>query len=334
MTLSDTSGSDTSGAAIVVRDLYKRYRAGAKGRGQAAIPKEHVALKSVDLDIPRGKIFGLLGPNGAGKSTFINILAGLVVKTGGQVIVEGVDQDHDPRATRKMLGIVPQEVILDPFFNVRETLEYYAGYYGIAKKDRWTDELLEALSLSDKAHVNSRRLSGGMKRRVLIAKALVHKPPILILDEPTAGVDVELREQLWTYVRKLNEEGTTIVLTTHYLEEAEALCDDIAIINHGDIVAQDSTKALMQRLEGKHVVLQFVEPLERIPEALAAYAPKQTDAHTLEISYNRAQHSMQEVLEDVRVTGLALADLSTCEPDLEDVFRHLLTASSAQAQAA
>src|SRR6056297_3743570 len=224
--------------AIEVRGLRKVYA----GRGGTA-PKE--ALKGIDLDIPAGSIFGLLGPNGAGKSTFINILAGLVVKTSGTVRIWGFDQDVNPRQSRASIGVVPQELNLDPFFAPRAALEVQAGLYGVPKSQRRSDEILRLVGLEDKAEAYARTLSGGMRRRLLLAKALVHTPHVLVLDEPTAGVDIELRQMLWENVRRLNREGMTVILTTHYLEEAEEMCDEIAIINQGDLVARDSTANLL-----------------------------------------------------------------------------------------
>src|SRR6188508_29661 len=213
-----------TGAAISIEELEKTYAGGKR------------ALEGVSLEVPRGQIFGLLGPNGAGKSTMINILAGLVNKTGGSATIWGFDIDAHPRNAKASIGVVPQEIIFDPFFTPRETLEIQAGLYGVPKADRHTMELLRAMRLEDKADAYARTLSGGMKRRLLVAKAMVHSPPILVLDEPTAGVDIELRQQLWDYVKRLNREGVTVVLTTHYLEEAEQLCDRIAIINHGRLI--------------------------------------------------------------------------------------------------
>lgn len=304
-------------SAVSITDLKKQYRSSRFGEGK-------LALKGVSLEIPKGSMFGLLGPNGAGKSTLINILAGLSVKTSGKVIVEGCDQDDDPVKTRSFIGVVPQEVVLDPFFTVTETLDYYAGYYGVPKADRRTKELIDALSLSDKANVNSRRLSGGMKRRVLIAKALVHNPPIVILDEPTAGVDVELRSQLWEYVRELNARGVTILLTTHYLEEAQELCDNIAIINHGEIIANAPTQELMRALDQKCLTIQVEETLEKVPAAFVGVNASLSDPHTLTISYNREQVGINALLDFTKKANLTIKDLSTEESDLEDVFRHLV----------
>lgn len=231
--------------ALEIEALRKTYGGGA---GQPA--KE--ALKGVDLKIPTGSIFGLLGPNGAGKSTMINILAGLVIKTSGKVNIWGFDQDVNPRQSRAAIGVMPQELNLDPFFTPRGALEVQAGLYGVPKRDRRTDEILDLIGLSDKADAYARTLSGGMRRRLLLGKALVHNPQILVLDEPTAGVDIELRQMLWTNVRKLNEErGMTIILTTHYLEEAQEMCDEIAIINHGELIKQDTTKNLLGLMDAK-----------------------------------------------------------------------------------
>ena len=224
------------------------------------------ALDEVSFDVPRGQIFGLLGPNGAGKSTLINILAGMVVKSSGKASVWGFDIDEHPRNAKLSIGIVPQEILFDPFFTPREALELQAGLYGVPKAERITDALLAAMRLSDKADAYSRTLSGGMKRRLLVAKAMVHSPPILVLDEPTAGVDIELRQQLWAYVRKLNAEGVTVVLTTHYLEEAEELCDRIAIIHHGKLIANEPTKALVARAQDKAVVVTVDRDLTAAPD--------------------------------------------------------------------
>lgn len=303
-------------SAISIQDLHKTYRDGKSGQ-------QKIALKGINLEIPRGSFFGLLGPNGAGKSTMINIMSGLVIKSGGTVTICGHDIVKDMRAARKSIGVVPQELVLDTFFTVREALDIHAGYYGVAKKDRRTDEIIEAMGLSDKADSHSRRLSGGMRRRLLIAKALVHNPQVLILDEPTAGVDVELRSQLWEYVRKLNKQGTTILLTTHYLEEAEELCDQIAIINHGEVIACESKRNLMGRLDSKQLVLKFTAPLNAVPTPLLSLNPTLSAEGDLLIQYRPSEANMEEILTRVRSCGLAIRDLATNEADLEDVFRHL-----------
>ncbi|MBV6637338.1 MAG: ABC transporter ATP-binding protein, partial [Mameliella sp.] len=253
-------------AAIRIEGLTKTYAGGKQ------------ALKGVDLAVPAGSVFGLLGPNGAGKSTLINILAGLVIKTAGQVQIWGWDQDRNPRQSRAAIGVMPQELNLDPFFTPRGALEVQAGLYGVPKSQRRTDEILEMVGLSDKAEAYARTLSGGMRRRLLLAKALVHSPQVLVLDEPTAGVDIELRQMLWNNVRKLNRErGMTIILTTHYLEEAEEMCDEIAIINHGQLVAQDSTSNLLGRLDARTMVIQPEETPKQLPQAEGIEAETRPD---------------------------------------------------------
>jgi ABC-2 type transport system ATP-binding protein len=299
--------------AIEAKGLCKTY----KGRlGQP--PKE--ALKSIDLAIPRGSIFGLLGPNGAGKSTFINIFAGLVIKSGGKGYIWGHDIDLEPRQARALIGVVPQELNLDPFFTPRETLEFQAGLYGVPKSRRRTMEILEAVGLADKAEAYARTLSGGMRRRLLVAKALVHNPPVLVLDEPTAGVDIELRNQLWTYVRGLNRAGTTVVLTTHYLQEAEELCDRIAIVARGAVIACDTTRALLARIGDKQLVIRPAVPLSSPPAALAAFRPELKAGGELALTYKPSETRLDTVLDAVRAADIGILDLSTVEPDLEDVF--------------
>lgn len=309
-------------SAISITALKKTYKEGKSGQ-------EKHALKGINLEVPRGSFFGLLGPNGAGKSTMINIMAGLVTKTSGEVSICGHDIVRDMRAARRSIGVVPQELVLDTFFTVRQALEIHAGYYGVPKAKRRTDEIIEAMGLTDKADVHSRRLSGGMRRRLLIAKALVHNPPVLILDEPTAGVDVELRSQLWAYVRKLNKAGVTILLTTHYLEEAEELCDQIAIINHGQVIACESKKSLMARLDSKQLVLKLTAPLNAVPTPLLSLNPSLSADGDLTLSYQPSKANMEEILGRVRACGLAIRDLATHEADLEDVFRHLTSDKAA-----
>jgi ABC-2 type transport system ATP-binding protein len=309
--------------ALEIKGLVKTYQHRKTGSKQA--------LKFIDLTVPQGMIYGLLGPNGAGKSTLINILAGLTVKTSGEVRINGINQDDNPRLSRYQLGVVPQEVILDPFFTVEETLDYYAGYYGVPKKERRTREIMDAMHLTDKAHINSRRLSGGMKRRVLIAKALVHQPSILILDEPTAGVDVDLRFQLWEYVRKLNKQGTTILLTTHYLEEAEQLCDRIAIINHGKIVVEDTTKSLVRRLDQKQITIAFEQKLSAVPKELEKFEATLSGDHEVSIRYQKSTTSINEILTLICGSKRKVTDVTTAEPDLEDIFRVLVSTPESQA---
>lgn len=296
--------------AIEVRALRKIY--GARGGVEA--------LRGIDLDVPAGSIFGLLGPNGAGKSTFINILAGLVIKTSGEVRIWGFDQDQNPRMSRASIGVVPQELNIDPFFTPLESLEAQAGLYGVPRARRRSREILAAVGLADKADAYARTLSGGMRRRLLVAKAMVHDPAVLVLDEPTAGVDIELRRMLWEYVRALNARGVTIILTTHYLEEAQAMCDRIAIINHGEVVACDDTRALIGRLDTRTLVIWPAEPLERPPAALADLEPVLRPDGALALRYPRSGGDPIALLDRVRRLGIAVRDLATEEPDLEDVF--------------
>ncbi len=298
--------------AIEAKNLVKTYPA---MRGAPAMQ----ALKGVDLAIPRGAIFGLLGPNGAGKSTFINILSGLTKKTGGTVKIWGRDLDHEPRNARAAIGVVPQEIAADVFFTPRESLDVQAGMYGVPKKERITDQLLGALGLADKANAYVRQLSGGMKRRLMVAKAMVHNPPILILDEPTAGVDVELRRPLWDYVVALNKQGVTILLTTHYLEEAEELCDIIAIVNHGKVVACEPTPQLLKHLDTRSVVITPGEPLAT-PPSLPPFETRLRPTGELDITFRTQEATVEEVLAAAKAAGIHIHDLRTEEPDLEDVF--------------
>jgi ABC-2 type transport system ATP-binding protein len=302
--------------AIRIESLTKVYET------RGVEPK--LALDNVSFDVPRGQIFGLLGPNGAGKSTLINILAGLVMKTGGKAVIWGFDIDRHPRNAKRSIGVVPQEIIFDPFFTPRETLEIQAGLYGIPAAERQSDALLAAMHLTDKANAYSRTLSGGMKRRLLVAKAMVHSPPILVLDEPTAGVDVELRRQLWDYVRSLHDQGVTVVLTTHYLEEAEQLCDRIAIINHGKVIANEPTRALLAKAQEKAVVVTFDRDLERVPVNTSFDNIALLDERRLEITYRKDRVNAGEVLSALTADGLGIVDVSTRDPDLEDVFLSLV----------
>lgn len=308
--------------AIEVRDLVKTYA--ASGR---AGPKQ--ALKGVDLDVPSGSIFGLLGPNGAGKSTFINILAGLVTKSSGRVRIWGFDQDVNPRQSRAAIGVVPQELNLDAFFTPAQALEVQAGLYGVPRAERRTAEILDAVGLSDKANAYARSLSGGMRRRLLVAKALVHNPAVLVLDEPTAGVDIELRQMLWSYVRRLNEAGTTIILTTHYLEEAEEMCDRIAIINHGEVVACDATPALLGRLDAKTLLLRLSGPLDQLPLLDVPATLTLREPGLLALTYSRAAVTAPALLAAAQAAGLEITDIVTEEPDLEEVFLALTGSQAA-----
>jgi ABC-2 type transport system ATP-binding protein len=298
--------------AIRIHELSKTYT--SKG----SEPKR--ALDRVSFDVPRGQIFGLLGPNGAGKSTLINILAGLVVKSSGTAEVWGFDIDKHPRNAKRSIGIVPQEILFDPFFTPREALEIQAGLYGVPKAERITDALLAAVHLTDKAHAYSRTLSGGMKRRLLVAKAMVHSPPILVRYEPTAGVDIELRRQLWDYVRGLNRQGVTVVLTTHYLEEAEQLCDRIAIINHGKLIANEPTRELVARAQDKAVVVEVDRDIANPPDASCFERIDITSDRTMEITYRKDKVNAGQVLDALQKEGFGIVDVSTRDPDLEDVF--------------
>ena len=308
--------------AIRIRDLQKVYAPAGSA------PAKH-ALKGVSFDVPQGQIFGLLGPNGAGKSTLINILAGLVMKTGGTADIWGFDIDTDSRNAKRSIGIVPQEVVFDPFFTPFEVLENQAGLYGVPKAARRSMELLGQVHLADKHNAYARTLSGGMKRRLLIAKALVHMPPVIVLDEPTAGVDVELRRQLWDLVSELNAGGVTVVLTTHYLEEAEELCDRIAIINHGQLIANKPTRELIAMGREKVVVVTLDQEIGQCPEHPAFHKCEKVGEHTLEITYDMDRTNAGEVLSLVQGMGLNIIDVTTREADLEDVFVSLT--SSAQA---
>ncbi|TIX48887.1 ABC transporter ATP-binding protein [Alteraurantiacibacter aquimixticola] len=313
--------SDTP-PAIEIRDVVKRY-AGSKG----AEPK--LALKGLSLDIPQGGVFGLLGPNGAGKSTLINIMAGTVNKTGGTIRIWGHDIDEDSRNAKLSIGIVPQEIIFDPFFTPFEVLENQGGMYGIAKALRRSDELLRAVRLEDKRNAYARTLSGGMKRRLLIAKAMVHSPPILVLDEPTAGVDVELRKQLWELVGELNAEGVTVVLTTHYLEEAEQLCDRIAIINHGELITNKPTRELVGMMGEKIVAVTVDKDIAEMPSDPRFRKCEAVGERVIEVTYDKAEMTAGQVLARLQEQGFTIEDVSTREADLEDVFVQLTSAVEA-----
>ena len=313
--------------AVEITGLTKTY---AARRRQPA----KQALAGIDLAIPRGSMFGLLGPNGAGKSTTINILAGLVAKTAGRVRVWGYDIDRQPLHARQAIGVVPQELHIDPFFTPREALELHAGLFGVPRALRRTDEILAALGLSDKADAYARSLSGGMRRRLLIGKALVHDPPVLVLDEPTAGVDVELRQQLWSYVRTLAARGTTVLLTTHYLEEAEALCDRIAIIDRGRVVACEETSALVRRLDRKTLVVTLADSLAALPPALAVLGGELTGPRRLAFHYQPSRTRAQDLLGALQAFGLVAVDLTTEEGSLEDAFLALTRPGPAGAEAA
>ena len=314
--------------AIRITDLVKRY---APSGGPRNGDSGKLALDGVSFDVPQGQIFGLLGPNGAGKSTLINILAGLVMKTSGSAEIWGFDIDRDMRNAKRSIGIVPQEIVFDPFFTPIEVLDNQAGLYGVPKAARRSMELLREVHLADKANAYARTLSGGMKRRLLVAKAMVHSPPVLVLDEPTAGVDVELRRQLWELVSELNASGVTVVLTTHYLEEAEQLCDRIAIINHGKLIANKPTRELVDMAREKIVVLSLDRDIAAPPAHSAFVKSTLTGERQVEITYNKDKMTAGEVMSLVQGQGFAIVDVSTREADLEDVF---VTLTSAPREAA
>jgi ABC-2 type transport system ATP-binding protein len=302
--------------AVELSGLAKIYR------GNGRVPPK-TALDGVDLRIPRGSIFGLLGPNGAGKSTLINILAGLVIKSAGDVRIWGIDIDAEPRQARAAIGVVPQEINVDAFFTPRELLELQAGLYGVPPAERRTDAILGALGLADKAHAFARTLSGGMRRRLMMAKAMVHAPPVLVLDEPTAGVDVELRRQLWDEVRALSAAGTTILLTTHYLEEAELLCDRIAIIDRGRVVACDTTAALLKEVDDKEIAIMLGETVAALPTALALLGLRLAAPNRLVLRYRPSRTRIGDVFAAVAAAGLSIRDVTSEEADLEDIFLRL-----------
>jgi ABC-2 type transport system ATP-binding protein len=302
--------------AVEVTGLTKVYR------GSNRQP-DKLALDGVDLAIPRGAIFGLLGPNGAGKSTLINILAGLVLKTSGHASIWGIDIDDDPRQARAAIGVVAQELNIDAFFTPRELLDMQAGLYGVPKKERRTAEILAALTLSAQADSYSRTLSGGMKRRLMMGKAMVHEPPVLVLDEPTAGVDVGLRRQLWDLVRELNAAGTTILLTTHYLEEAESLCERIAIIDKGRVVANDTTAALVGRIDAKTLTIYLAGTASALPPSLAALGLTLTAPDRLVLHYRPSSTTLAPILAEIQAQGLTIRDVQSEETDLEAIFLRL-----------
>ena len=300
---------------LYVKDLNKTYSKNSS--------KSVQAIKNLNLEVKEGEIFGLLGPNGAGKSTFINILAGTTIKTSGEVNVWGFNLDKNPRQVRASIGIVPQEVNVDPFFTPRNLLELQAGMYGIRKKDRITDTILKLVSLEKQAEGYTRALSGGMKRRLLVAKALVHKPPIIILDEPTAGVDVELRNNLWDNVKQLNKQGVTIILTTHYLNEAEEMCDRIGILNKGNLVALDTTKNLLKKIQTKIVKFLIDKKVSIDNSSLKSINVLTSEANELTISYEKNALNISQIIDFINNQNVKILDISTDDGDLEDVFIRL-----------
>ena len=300
---------------LFVKNLNKIY---SKKRSEPI-----VALKDLNLEVKQGEIFGLLGPNGAGKSTFINILAGTAMKTSGEVIVWGFNLDKNPRQVRASIGIVPQEVNVDPFFSPKNLLELQAGLYGIKKKDRITETILKLVSLEKESNSYSRTLSGGMKRRLLVAKALVHQPPIVILDEPTAGVDVELRKNLWENIKALNKQGVTIILTTHYLIEAEEMCDRIGILNKGILVALDSTENLINRIQTKNVKFQINKEISIMNNDLESLKVISNTRNELNVTYEKSKLSITNIISFIENKGIKIIDISTDDGDLEDIFLRL-----------
>lgn len=297
--------------AIELRGLQKTYAATKKSDAK-------IALSGIDLDIPRGSIFGLLGPNGAGKSTLINILAGLVKKSAGTVNIWGFDQDENPRQSRAAIGVMPQELNLDPFFTPGASLDMQAGLYGLPKAQRKTAEILRLIGLEDKANSYARSLSGGMRRRLLLGKALVHSPQILVLDEPTAGVDIGLRQMLWDNVRQLNADGMTVILTTHYLEEAQEMCDQIAIIHEGSLRALDTTANLLSKLDTKTLVVQANSTgVIVLPAGVTQTTRPDGD---LAFTYSRSTTSPGDILDALRLADVKILDIQTEQPDLQDVF--------------
>ena len=297
---------------IDVKGLTKKY--GNKGS---------LALDNIDLKIERGTIFGLLGPNGAGKSSFINILSGLSNKTSGKVLVCGIDLDKDPKTIRGNIGVVPQEINIDPFFTPLEIMNIQSGMYGVKKKQNKNLEILKNLDLHEKSNAYSRSLSGGMKRRLMVAKALVHSPTLLILDEPTAGVDVELRTKLWNYIRLLNKQGVTIILTTHYLKEAEILCDEIAVINNGKVIACDTKNNLLKLLDDKELIIEFSDKVNSVPQKIKKFIISKEEKKVV-LKFKKSQISTAEVIKAFVGKKFKLKEITTKESDLEDIFIKLL----------
>ncbi len=313
--------------AIEINQLTKQYKNKKKRQIDTKLSLDHVSLK-----IPRGSLFGLLGPNGAGKSTLINILAGLVLKTSGDVSVWDLNIDHEPRNARAAIGVVPQELNIDPFFTPEQALDLQAGLYGIPKAERRTEAILDLIGLQEHRNAYARSLSGGMRRRMLIGKAMVHNPPILVLDEPTAGVDIELRKQLWNNIRMLNSKGITVLLTTHYLEEAEELCDRIAIINHGKVIADEDKGQLLKRLDSKSMYITIDQHLDVLPkelEDLNTMIAKDDEGRTqLLIKYRDSVMNAGQLLSIIHSTDINIIDIKTQESDLEDVFLQMTSTSS------
>ena len=305
----------SSDVAISVRDLNKIYGVGSKN--------EKVALNNISLQVKKGSIFGLLGPNGAGKSTFINILADLVRKTSGHIDIFGMSHHENLKDVKKLMGIVPQELNIDPFFTPYELLEIQAGLFGVPKKNRRTNEILKLLALEDKSHAYARTLSGGMRRRLLIAKAMVHDPEILILDEPTAGVDVELRANLWNNINKLNNEGKTIIITTHYLHEAEELCNEIAIIDNGNLITKDTTSNIKSLIDRKQIIISLDSKNFNLDPIMGLGVECEINSDYLIINYKPSEISFNKILDALQLSNIQIEDLTINETKLEDVFLKL-----------
>ncbi|GIR04756.1 MAG: multidrug ABC transporter ATP-binding protein [Candidatus Pelagibacterales bacterium] len=305
----------SSDVAISVRDLNKIYGVGSKN--------EKVALNNISLQVKKGSIFGLLGPNGAGKSTFINILADLVRKTSGHIDIFGMSHDEKLKDVKKLMGIVPQELNIDPFFTPYELLEIQAGLFGVPKNNRRTNEILKLLALEDKSHAYARTLSGGMRRRLLIAKAMVHNPEILILDEPTAGVDVELRANLWANINKLNNEGKTIIITTHYLHEAEELCNEIAIIDNGNLITKDTTSNIKSLIDRKQIIISLDSKNFNLDPIMGLDVECEINSDNLIINYKPSEIRFNKILDALRLSNIQIKDLTINETKLEDVFLKL-----------
>ncbi len=305
----------SSNVAISVRDLNKTYGLGSKN--------QKVALNNISLQVKKGTIFGLLGPNGAGKSTFINILADLVRKTSGQIDIFGMSHDEKLKDVKKLMGIVPQELNIDPFFTPYELLEIQAGLFGVPKNNRKTNEILKLLALEDKSHAYARTLSGGMRRRLLIAKAMVHNPEILILDEPTAGVDVELRANLWANINKLNNEGKTIIITTHYLHEAEELCNEIAIIDNGNLITKNTTSNIKSLIDRKQIIISLDDKNFNLEPIMGLNVECELNSNTLIINYKPSEIRFNKILDALRLSNIQIKDLIINETKLEDVFLKL-----------
>ena len=298
--------------AIEVHNLTKKY----KGKAEPA-------LDNISMNIPYGSIFGLLGPNGAGKSSFINILGGLTLKSEGEVRICGIDIDKDPKSARGAIGVVPQEINIDPFFSPIEVLDFQAGLYGVTQNQMNNLEILKKVNLNEKANAYSRSLSGGMKRRLMVAKAMVHNPPVLVLDEPTAGVDVELRKKLWLFIKTLNKKGVTIILTTHYLEEAQSLCDYIAIINNGKLIKCESKNTLMSMIDEKEINIKLGKNVKILPKIIKKYV-KEHSNNMVTLKYDRNKINTGKLIQLILKSKINIEELSTKDPDLEEIFLELI----------